>query len=98
MNDRLARDVDARASGILVNTCSWTDSDGYALLLHTIDALSIDVVLVMAQDKLYSNLVSALGGNKAVTVVKLPKSGGVVTKVRNAFRWCVLLSYYPCRI
>lgn len=85
IDDRLARDEDARASGIVVNTTGWIDGDGFALLMHGIQALSIDVVLVMGHDKLYSNLVTALDAAlRPVTVVKLPRSGGVVTRVSHS--------------
>ena len=83
VNDRLARDLDARASGIIVNTCGWIDEEGFPSLMHAIQALIIDIVLVVGHDKLYSTFTSALEGNgRNVTVVKLPRSGGVVTKVR----------------
>jgi polyribonucleotide 5'-hydroxyl-kinase len=84
LNDRLARDADARSSGFIVDTCGWIDGEGFNLIMHAIQALSIDVVLVMSHDKLYSNLGAALKGAGTaaqVTVVKLPRSGGVVTKV-----------------
>lgn len=80
----MARDLDARASGLIVNTCGWIDGDGFPVLMHAIHALSIDIVLVVGHDKLYSNFMTALEGNgRNVTVVKLPRSGGVVTKVRK---------------
>lgn len=86
INDRLSRDLNARASGIVVNTNGWIDGEGFNLMLHTIQTLAIDVVLVVSHDKLYSTLGSALKATvwgSQVTVVKLPKSGGVVSKVRS---------------
>lgn len=92
IDDRLARDEDARSSGIVVNTTGWIDGDGFTLLLHAIQALTIDVVLVMGQDKLYSNLVTALdGAAKSTTVVKLPRSGGVVSRVSVHFTLTAVL-------
>lgn len=87
VNARLERDSDAKASGIIVNTCGLVDGVGYDALLHCIYAFQIDVVLVMSYDKLYSSLVSSLDassptGKSNVTVVKLPRSGGVVGRVR----------------
>ena len=82
VDDRLHRDQAANASGIIVNTTGWIDGDGFTLLLHAIERLHIDVVLVMGHDKLYSNLVTSLAGAvKSVAVVKLPRSGGVVSRV-----------------
>ena len=86
----------AAASGVFVNTMGWIDGDGYDLLLHAIEKFSIDVVLVVGHDRLYSQLstscrnvplapapgASASGGDypQPIQVVKLPKSGGVVTR------------------
>ena len=85
VNSRFDRDCDAKASGLIANTCGWVDGAGFDVLLHCIQAFSIDVVLVMSHDKLFSTLVSALDANAAtknsVTVVKLPRSGGVVNRV-----------------
>ena len=87
VNQRLDRDADTKASGIIVNTCGWVDGAGLDVLLHCIKALSINIVLVINHDKLYSTLTTTLDqpSNKSagVTVVKLPVSGGVVTRVRT---------------
>lgn len=41
---------------MLVNTMGWVDGLGYELLLHSIQALKADVVLVVGQDRLHSQL------------------------------------------
>jgi polyribonucleotide 5'-hydroxyl-kinase len=76
---RFDRDIDARASGIIVNTSGWIDGPGFDVLLHIVNSLSIDIVLVMNHDRLHSSLLAALG--EGVTVVKLVHSGGVVQRV-----------------
>lgn len=76
---RFDRDIDARASGIIVNTSGWIDGPGFDVILHCVNALEIDVVLVMSHDRLHSSLTAALGEH--VTVVKLAHSGGVVQRV-----------------
>eukprot|EP00804_Cyclotella_cryptica_P002735 CCRYP_009646-RA/>CCRYP_009646-RA protein AED:0.42 eAED:0.42 QI:0/-1/0/1/-1/1/1/0/516 len=53
---RLAGDVDARASGIIVNTSGWIEDVGYTYLLHAMEAFRINVVLVVGHDRLYSML------------------------------------------
>lgn len=69
------------ASGTIVNTMGWINGEGYELLLHTIEALHVDVVVVIGHDKLYSDLSRAFKAPTSnVQVVKLPKSGGVVTR------------------
>ena len=80
IDSRLDKDVDARASGIIINTTAWNDAASYDVLLQCIQAFSVDVVLVMGHDKLYSKFSTDVGDH--VTVVKLPKSGGVVERVR----------------
>ena len=53
---RLASDVDARSSGIIVNTPGWIEDTGYEYLTHAMDAFRINVVLVLGHDRLYSML------------------------------------------
>lgn len=90
INKRLDKDVDAKSSGIIVNTSGWIDGAGFDVLLHCIKELAIDVVLVMNNDKLFSTLNNSFEGGAAPSsssslkpiVVKLPSSGGVVQRVR----------------
>lgn len=77
LEQRCAAATPAAASGMVVNTMGWVEGLGYELLLHAAQALRVDVVLVVGQDRLYSQLSQALQG---VTLAKLPKSGGVVTR------------------
>ena len=80
VDGRLDRDADARASGLIINTCGWIDATGYDVLLHCIEAFAIDVILVMGHDKLFSKI--SADAAEHISVVKLPKSGGVVERVR----------------
>lgn len=85
---RLQTDALERASGILVNTGGTKQGD-LDLLLHSISALGITVVLVMGDDRLYSMLKSKVGGGSsdaATKVIKLPRSGGVVTRETSFLR------------
>lgn len=69
------------ASGTIVNTMGWIHGEGYELLLHAIESLHVDVVVVIGHDRLYSDLSRAFRAPaSSVQVVKLPKSGGVVTR------------------
>ena len=38
----------------------WVDGLGYQLLLHSIDVMHANVVIVLGQERLYSQLSSAL--------------------------------------
>ncbi|CAN6470358.1 unnamed protein product [Victoria cruziana] len=73
---------EARAAGMVINTMGWVEGVGYELLLHSIEALNADVVLVLGQERLCSMLKDVLKTKGNVDVVKLHKSGGVVS--RNA--------------
>jgi polyribonucleotide 5'-hydroxyl-kinase len=70
----------ARTSGMIVNTCGWVDSTGYELIKYTIDTISADLVLVLDNEKIYSDLNKEYS-SKNIRVVKLGKSGGVCKKI-----------------
>ncbi len=94
---RLQHDPAHRSSGCIINTPAWSDGPAYDLLLHCITAFGVKVVLVMGDDRLTSRLteetielapgITGSGGGTGalrglgVTVVKLQKSGGVVSRV-----------------
>jgi polyribonucleotide 5'-hydroxyl-kinase len=88
LDARLSSDDWARSSGIIVNTNGWIQDEGYQLILHTVSALRISVVLVMGHDRLYSTLKSAVGKNETnpVKVIKVPRSGGVVSRGKDFVR------------
>lgn len=50
------RSLQVRADGMVINTMGWVEGLGYELLLHSIKALKADVVLVVGQDRLHSQL------------------------------------------
>lgn len=74
--------AESRAAGMVINTMGWIEGVGYELLLNAIDTFSANVVLVLGQEKLFSLLRDVLRNKPDVDVVKLQKSGGVVS--RNA--------------
>jgi polyribonucleotide 5'-hydroxyl-kinase len=88
----------ARVGGVIVNTMGFVDGAGYDILLDTVRAFAVDVVVVLGNDRLFARLTEALAAartparpgadapTKALTVVKLPRSGGVVERSRDARR------------
>ncbi|KAG8381787.1 hypothetical protein BUALT_Bualt05G0009100 [Buddleja alternifolia] len=82
LDKQFAGNVESRASGMVINTMGWIEGVGYELLLHAIHTLNATVVLVLGQEKLWSMLKDVLKNKTDVDVVKLQKSGGVVS--RNA--------------
>jgi len=59
-NQGAQANAEVRAAGMVVNTMGWVDGLGYELLLHAIATLRADVVLVVGQDRLFSQLSSEL--------------------------------------
>ncbi|CAD7695075.1 unnamed protein product [Ostreobium quekettii] len=82
LDRRANRHPTVAASGMLVNTMGWVEGLGYELILHAIKALKVDNVLVVGQERLHSQLESDLrqARNPRIQVLRLPKSGGVVTR------------------
>eukprot|EP01129_Flabellula_baltica_P017099 TRINITY_DN9375_c0_g1_i1.p1 TRINITY_DN9375_c0_g1~~TRINITY_DN9375_c0_g1_i1.p1 ORF type:complete len:432 (+),score=68.04 TRINITY_DN9375_c0_g1_i1:120-1298(+) len=82
VNERLAENSkDVGPSGCIINTGGWVDGEGYELLLTSIEHFSPDVLLVLDNERLYSDLDNDVDKTKKpVSIVKLPKSGGVVQR------------------
>ncbi|KAI3850352.1 hypothetical protein MKW92_004582 [Papaver armeniacum] len=94
---QFAGNAESRAAGMVINTMGWVEGLGYELLLHSIDTLNANVVLVIGQDKLCSMLKDVLRKKPNVDVVKLQKSGGVVSrnaKVRQKARGFRIREYF----
>jgi len=79
---RLARDARARMSGVLVDTAGVITADGrsrYAWIQYCARAFKVDTIVVLGHDKLNIELTRLYGHpSSGVTVIKLPKSGGIV--------------------
>lgn len=86
LDKRSAESKESRTSGLIINSMGWVEDLGYDLVKHAVHALKADVVLVVGQERLYSQLTSEYGKNtadRAVSVVKVAKSPGVVTRSRE---------------
>ncbi|KAJ9135189.1 hypothetical protein P3X46_032398 [Hevea brasiliensis] len=89
--------AESRAAGMVINTMGWIEGVGYELILHAIDTFNANVVLVLGQEKLFSMLRDVLRNKPNVDVVKLQKSGGVVSrtsKVRQKARSYRIREYF----
>jgi polyribonucleotide 5'-hydroxyl-kinase len=54
---RFALDPASQCSGMIINTCGWTEGEGYKLLLHICRSFHANLILVMGQaDKLARDL------------------------------------------
>ena len=79
---RMEGDVDAKADGFVVNTSGILEGASYKCLLHALDALRINIILVVGDDRLYSMLtnhmkrrVAAISSSSSAAVV-LPDTNG----------------------
>jgi polyribonucleotide 5'-hydroxyl-kinase len=79
-NRRLTQMRLAAESGMIINTCGWIDGLGYDLLLYQIKEFQADLIMVIDNDRLYNDLAAEMRTQPHIKVVKLPKSGGVVTR------------------
>ena len=83
----------ASSSGMFVNTMGWVDGQGYELLLHAIECLKVDTVLVIGHDRLYNQLKNKFAFTKKnpaeeqaaesgmkVEIVKVARSDGIVAR------------------
>lgn len=77
--DRFKSNEVARHSGLFVNTCGWVDGEGYELVVHAALTFHADVLLVIGQERLWSQLKND-ERLADVYVDKVAKSGGVVTR------------------
>lgn len=82
INDKYQVDVEGRAAGLIVDTPSsfaagpGSSDDRHRLIKACVDAFKINAILVVGHEKLNVEMQRAYGS--ALTVVKIPKSGGVV--------------------
>ncbi|KAF6155687.1 hypothetical protein GIB67_007124 [Kingdonia uniflora] len=77
---QFAGNAESRAAGMVINTMGWIEGPGYELLLDAINTFNADVILVIGHDKTCSRLKDVLKTKPNVNVVKLQKSGGVVSR------------------
>jgi len=102
---RTAGNEDVRSSGIIVDTpgsltSSKQASIGYDLVAHIVSDLSINAIICLGSERLYSDMVRKFDkqpvsgahygtdsvAREVISVVKLPKSGGVVDRDANYMR------------
>ena len=77
---RFAEDPDARISGCIIDTPGGfaQGKGGYELIQHCVSEFSIDTILTIGSERLFSDLSKRF--SKGATVVKLPRSGGCVDR------------------
>ena len=66
------------ADGMVINTCGWIKGQGYDHLTHIAQAFEADVIIVLDEERLYSELERDLP--QFVKVIWLPRSSGVTKR------------------
>lgn len=108
VNTRLQTDVLAQTSGLVVDTPSdlvagADPQQGYSAIANMISDFEINVVLVVGQERLYSEMLKRFGkptsnGRRPPpTVIKVPKSGGCVDRepaYRRAVQAALINEYF----
>ncbi|KAG1175626.1 hypothetical protein G6F70_003966 [Rhizopus microsporus] len=84
VKSRMAVDEECRTSGIIIDTSGLVDQIGYETIQHTIEEFSVNVVIVLGHERLYSDMNKLLSNRKPnISIIKLAKSGGVVERDRE---------------
>lgn len=82
VSSRLSEEDANRTSGCIIDTSGFiSQTTGYDLIQHIVAEFSVDVLVVLGSERLYSDMVRRFEDRQgAVTVVKLAKSGGCVDR------------------
>ncbi|KAI9821526.1 MAG: Cleavage polyadenylation factor subunit clp1 [Phylliscum demangeonii] len=87
VTSKLAEDDETRVAGCLIDTPSAFSQgkDGYDLIQHVVSEFSVNVIVVLGSERLWSDMLRRFDGrlastSEAITVVKVAKSGGCVDR------------------
>ncbi|KAK7203137.1 Pre-mRNA cleavage complex II protein Clp1-domain-containing protein [Myxozyma melibiosi] len=79
VSSRIAVDAKARISGTIIDATGILDPKvGYDLIDTIVADFSVDVVVTVGNERLYNDLLKRYNARQNMTVVKVPRSGGVV--------------------
>ncbi|QSL64264.1 hypothetical protein MERGE_000420 [Pneumocystis wakefieldiae] len=75
---------DVKYSGCIIDTSGIIDqSKGYDIINNIISDFSVNVLIVLGSERLYSDMARKYDNKKGMHVVKLPKSGGCVNREKS---------------
>lgn len=83
VSSRLSEDDHSRSSGCLIDTSGLiSQAAGYDMIQHMVAEFSVDILLVLGSERLYSDMVRRFEERQQnpLTVLKLQKSGGSVDR------------------
>ncbi|KAJ1549783.1 hypothetical protein HK096_010478, partial [Nowakowskiella sp. JEL0078] len=79
---KIATDKDVKFSGAIIDTPSqFVEPSGYDLLINVIEAFEVTAILVLSNERLYSDLHRKFSDR--ISILKLAKSGGVVDRDKS---------------
>ncbi|XP_076326708.1 polyribonucleotide 5'-hydroxyl-kinase Clp1-like isoform X2 [Tachypleus tridentatus] len=81
INSKIHLSQKVKSSGIIINTCGWVKSQGYQAITHAAFAFEVDVILVVDQEKLCTELRRDVPS--FVQIISIPKSGGAVERSKS---------------
>lgn len=82
VSSRLSEEDANRTSGCIIDTSGFiSQTTGYDLIQHIVAEFSVDVLVVLGSERLYSDMARRYEDRQGtVTIVKLAKSGGCVDR------------------
>lgn len=87
VNKKLDKDNLIASAGLVIDSPSqFAETGGNELLMNVVDAFKVNAILVIGHERMYSDLKRQYADNSGVTVLKLNKSGGVVSRDKNTTR------------
>jgi polyribonucleotide 5'-hydroxyl-kinase len=76
---RASKDAAQRQGGMLIDTSGLIDqAKGYDLIQAAVADFEVNVIITLGSERLYSDMSRKYDGQGVISVLKLPKSGGVV--------------------
>lgn len=98
VHSKLEKDKKSFSSGVIINSCSWTDDADYQFLVHICKTFKVNMVLVMDDEMLQDDLKKDLSEcQPPVTVHSVPKTGGIITRAIETsveLRWARIKEYF----
>ncbi|KAI5813339.1 Pre-mRNA cleavage complex II protein Clp1-domain-containing protein [Pyronema omphalodes] len=83
VSSRVSDNAENKASGCIIDTSGHlAQTSGYDMIQHMVAEFSVDTLIVLGSERLYSDIQRRFEGRpqNPVTVVKVPKSGGCVDR------------------
>lgn len=85
VHSKLEQDKKSYYSGVIINTCAWSDDADYKILVHACKVFKANMVLVMDDEVLQDDLKKDLSDLPyQVNVLNVPKTVGIITRVTES--------------